>query len=387
MTAILGMMSGTSGDGIDGALVNFYEDNKFELLWHDNFDFSREVREHIRKLMKSASSEDCAQAGSFMAELYYNAVASFRESHREKIDYLAVHGQTIWHAPECVTIAGKSVCGTFQAMNSSWLAEKAGISVISDFRSRDLAVGGQGAPLVPFADLRFFGGIPGDTIALNIGGIANLTEIRHTKNSDASATGTNLPFVKNAFDTGPGNMLMDALIQKITNGMESYDNNGIIASKGKTDKKLLEELLSDDYFARKPPKSTGREKFGIAFLEDILKNKFSGSNYPDLMSTLLDLTVFSIADALEKHVFPSGEISQIILAGGGAYNSELILRLTEKVKKHCKICLSDDFGIPVSAREAMAFAALGEAFLKKIKSNIPAATGAHKQVVLGVFTP
>ncbi|MBF0543313.1 MAG: anhydro-N-acetylmuramic acid kinase [Candidatus Riflebacteria bacterium] len=373
---ILGMMSGTSGDGIDGALVEFLPNGCYQLVWGDHYDFSREIVNRLKKIMNSGNADDLTLAGSYVAELYVEAVAQFKKNHPEGVDFVAAHGQTLWHSPESKEMDGRIVRGSFQAFNSSWFAEKSGICVISDFRARDLAVEGQGAPLVPFADLRFFGALPGDTAALNVGGIANFTIIRHTSKA----------FVECAYDSGPANMLMDLLAFRISKGSCNFDKDGKMAAKGKTDEKLLKKLMEEEYFFRKPPKSTGREKFSEDYFNEIVRSNPTLMEF-DLMSTLLDFTVNSIVDSLERFVLPTGALKRLIIAGGGALNTEFVRRLREKMRRSCEIFFSDDFGVPVLLREAMAFAALGEAFIRGVPSNVPAATGAKKEVILGVFTP
>jgi len=374
---ILGMMSGTSGDGIDGALVQFEKDGSFSLLWHQEFPFDANIRTRLKKLMNGCSEDEIALANSWMALLYSAAVEKFRKAHVDKIDCIAAHGQTLAHIPQKRKWGGVPLTGTLQALSGSWLAEKTGLPVIYDFRSRDMAVGGQGAPLVPFGDLRFFGGLPGDTVALNVGGIANITVIRRLPK----------PKVVSAFDVGPGNLLMDALATKISSGKNCFDRDGKIAAAGKTCRQLLEELMEDPFFELVPPKSTGRDRFGQRRFESIWKKWNRKLSPQDLMSSLLNFTVEGIASSLEKYVLPNGKIDRMIVAGGGAKNYELIRRLKMRLRGKMQIRISDEFGVPASAREAMAFAALGEAFLRGIPAGIPAATGAKQPVILGAFAP
>ncbi len=366
---ILGMMSGTSGDGIDGALVDFKPDGSSSLIWHKSFEYTSDVFSRIQKLMKPCSSIDVTLGNSYIAELYAKAYNSFFDKGDEKPDYIAAHGQTIWHQPQAVTWDGIDLAGTLQLLDAPLLAQRTNIPVINNFRSADMAVGGQGAPLVPYADLILFGNLfPEDCLVLNIGGMANITAI-HKENSQTN--------VVCAFDTGPGNVLMDAYMQK--NNLGNYDKNGTFASSGKTVNSILEDFLKDPYFKQPFPKSTGREHFNTNLLEKFdkkIKNE-------DVLSTLLDVTVISISDAVvslkEIINFPC----KLIVAGGGALNTELIKRLKRNLADSCSIHASDEFGIPVMAREAMAFAVLGYAFVKKQPSNVPLATGASKKVILG----
>ena len=370
---ILGMMSGTSGDGIDGALTEFKDDGSYSLLWLKSFDYDSDTFSRIQHLMKPCSSIDVTLGNSYIAELYARAFKKFFEKDDEKPDYIAAHGQTVWHQPQPVIWDGISLTGTLQLLDAPLLAQRTGVPVINNFRAADMAVGGQGAPLVPYADLMLFGNLfPEDCIVLNVGGMANIT-VLHKVNGKAE--------VVCAFDTGPGNVLMDAYLQK--NKIGNYDKDGILAASGTTDSSILSCFMKDPYFKMPFPKSTGREHFNAELLD-----RFDSSmKAADVISTLLDVTVLSVAEAvaLVKNIvnFPC----RLIAAGGGAKNPELIKRLREALTKYCTVSTSDDFGVPVMAREAMAFAVLGYAFVKNQPANVPLATGASKKVVLGQLSP
>lgn len=373
---ILGLMSGTSGDGIDGALVAF-SPTGFSLLWHDSWVFLPAQRRRLQALMKQAGADEVTRSAHYVAELYARAVDCFRKRHDGRIDVLAAHGQTLMHCPEAHLWEEIPVRGTLQVLNSGLLAERSGLPVISDFRLRDMAVAGQGAPLVPLGDLRFFGGQGKDVGVLNIGGIANVTVVR--------------PYpavhVAQAFDTGPGNMLMDAWMVRVSRGEKNYDERGEMASRGHVHDEILKKLLTTPYFSLKPPKSTGRELFGSEFLQTVVALFPAGVAEADVMATLLAFTVDSIAMALEAYVFPHGRLTTLLVAGGGARNAQLMKNLEKRLAGRCEVISSDVVGVPVMAREAMAFAALGEAFLRNLPGNVPQATGADKPVVLGCFTP
>ncbi len=374
---ILGMMSGTSGDGIDGTLVTFDEKGNYRLDWHDSYEFAAPVRQRLQSLMVGISGPELARAEAYVAELYAEAVRAFRCRHREAIDALAVHGQTLVHVPTPVEWDGVRVAGTIQALSPSWLAQRCGIAVISDFRRRDLAAGGQGAPLVPYGDQRFFGHLGGNTIALNIGGIANVTVL-------AGGPGAR---VVSAFDTGPGNMLMDAAVVWATNGEQSYDRDGRLASQARPSAALLEELLHIPYLRTVPPKTTGREDFGCTRWEEIKRAWEKKLSPEELISTFCEFTACSVAEAIATFVAPQWPPDRVIVAGGGAENPELCRRIRALLPESCAFERSDLYGVPVMAREAMAFAALGEAFLRGRPANVQAATGAREPVVLGSFTP
>ena len=370
---ILGMMSGTSGDGIDGALTEFKEDGSYTLLWHKSFDYDSDTFSRIQQLMKPCSSIDVTLGNSYIAELYAKAFDSFFKEFDEKPDYIAAHGQTIWHQPQPVIWDGISLTGTLQLLDAPLLAQRTGVPVINNFRAADMAAGGQGAPLVPYADLMLFGNLfPEDCIVLNVGGMANITVI-HKVDHNAE--------ILCAFDTGPGNVLMDAYMQK--NKIGNYDKDGLLAATGTSDKSILSVFMKDPYFKMPFPKSTGREHFNVKLLE-----KFNDTIKPaDAMSTLLDVTVLSIAEAIDLIDNIISFPCRMIVAGGGAKNPELIKRLKNTLQKDCIVCISDEYGVPVMAREAMAFAVLGYAFVKRQPGNVPLATEAKKKVVLAQLSP
>ena len=370
---ILGMMSGTSGDGIDGVLVDFYENDKYSFIWHKSFDYDSDTFSRIQFLMKPCSSIDVTLGNRYIAELYVKAFNSFFGSDDEKPDYIAAHGQTVWHQPQPIIWDGIGLTGSLQLLDAPFFAQKTSVPVISNFRAADMAVGGQGAPLVPYADLKLFGGLfPEDCIVLNVGGMANLTAI-HKEKGRAE--------VVCAFDTGPGNVLMDAYMQKYKLG--NYDKNGVLAASGLSVSSILTEFMKDSYFKAPFPKSTGREHFNVKLLE-----KLDSSIKPaDALSTLLDVTVMSIAEAVALLKNSIDFPCRFIVAGGGAKNDELVKRLKNVLSEYCEVYTSDEFGVPVMAREAMAFAVLGNAFNRKQAGNVPLATGAYKKVVLGQLSP
>lgn len=370
---ILGMMSGTSGDGIDGALVDCCEDGSYKLIWHKSFDFTSEQFLRIQELMKPCSSIDVTIGNAYIAELYAKAFNSFFAKNDELPDYISAHGQTIWHQPKEILWDRISLRGTLQLLDASLLAQRTGIPVISNFRTADMAVGGQGAPLVPFADLKIFGNLfSEDFIVLNVGGIANITAI-HKGRSGAE--------ILCAFDTGPGNVLIDSYIQ--SENLGSFDEDGLLAANGKSIDHILEKVMDDPYFKLPYPKSTGREYFNSSILS-LFDKDFRPE---DVASTLLDVSVFSIAKAIKLLESDIDFPCRLIVAGGGGKNKELVSRLKKALDGWCKLDLSDEFGIPLMAREAMSFAILGMAFIRREKANVPEATGALKKVILGQLSP
>jgi anhydro-N-acetylmuramic acid kinase len=372
---ILGIMSGTSCDGIDAALVEIDKNWSFRLLWHDSQDFSLPVKQRLLKLCHNCDAREVLLGHKYVAELYAEAVNLFVKRNRPEPDIIAAHGQTILHHPHPSTWEGKAVNGSLQLLNGSALALKTNIPVICNFREADMAVGGSGAPLVPFADAKIFGDKENkDRIILNIGGIANLTVLKGAK-------------VAKAFDTGPGNMLMDAFMQKCSDGFKNFDYQGQLAACGKSYPTISDAVLEDSWFNQPPPKSTGREDFGTQKLTEILKKFPDSASDADIMSTLLDITVQSISAAvLGPHVNVDYPV-ELVIAGGGARNTELICRLTNKLTGKCNIMNSESFGIPDCMREAICFSFLGAAFMRNIPANCPNATGAMQKVILGQFHP
>lgn len=373
---VLGMMSGTSGDGIDGCLVEFLPDGSSRMLWLKSFDYSDAHFARIHGLMRGADAVAVTLGASYIAELHAQACNQFFADEAFLPDIIAAHGQTIWHQPAPIVWDEIPLTGTLQLFNGALLARRCRLPVICNFRAADMAAGGQGAPLVPFADLYLFGrGAPCDRLVVNVGGMANLTAI-------SLSGGT--PTVACAFDTGPGNVLMDAYMQQC--GAGRFDADGRLAASGRSLQKQLNDFLADPYFKLPPPKSTGREYFNQQRLAELTRSAANAST-ADIMSTLLDITVESIADAilnLENRIrFPA----EVLIAGGGARNSELMKRLGKKLSGRCTLSTTDKCGVPVMAREAMAFAILGYAFLKGLPANVPVATGAAWPCVLGEFHP
>ncbi len=373
---ILGMMSGTSGDAIDGAMMSFGRSGASELLWFDSYSFSPTEFARIQKLMSSADASDITLGASYIAELYARACQQFFAAGHEPPDYIAAHGQTVYHQPKPSDWDGLALTGTLQLLNGSLLARRTGIPVICDFRSADMAVGGEGAPLVPFADLYLFGKkAKGDLLLLNIGGMANISAIR----------GGRCPQMLSAFDTGPGNVLMDAAMQRF--GLGNYDQGGCLAASGSSHNDVVKRFLQDPYFLAPPPKSTGREYFNAARLDQISSWVKPQMNAADLLATLLDITVDSIVVAIKALSDQLRFPVDLAVSGGGALNLELMRRLTVRLTNLARVTTSDAFAVPIMAKEAMAFAVLGNAFVRRRPGNLPVATGARQKVILGGLYP
>lgn len=371
---VVGLMSGTSRDGIDAALVKIIGsggDTRIELIKFICIPYSEEIRKGLEGLTPLCTVADVSRLNFLIGGAFANAALSVIDesgTDRKLVDLIGSHGQTVYHNPPS---RNDGIPSTLQLGELDVIAEMTGVTTVGDFRTRDIAAGGEGAPLVPYADYILFMK-PGEVrIAQNIGGIANATVV----------TG-NLEEVT-AFDTGPGNMLMDRVMSISTGGRKRFDKDGECASRGKADVKLLNELLSDPYFMKPPPKSTGEELFGMERAETLVTRVNKGEiSLDDLIATLLELTVKSISLSYERFIFPRYRINEIIFSGGGCRNPVLMERLRTELNK-IKCSATDDYGIPSDAKEAVAFAILANELLSGNPGNLMRVTGASHRVPMG----
>ncbi len=376
---LLGLMSGTSLDGLDLALVRIQGtglETQFELLDFETVPYSEKLKAVILDCAVPANgSTACVSRLNFyLAELWANSILNFLKKNGRSpsdIDLIGSHGQTIDHEPEPVPFVDGSVRSTLQIGDASVLAKQTGIPVVANFRTGDMALGGQGAPLVPYVDYLLFHSDTKNRALLNIGGIANVTVL--PKKASKSRIF--------AFDTGPGNLLIDALARRLFK--QPFDKDAKLAARGKPSRALLEELLRDPYFERTPPKSTGREYFGKTFLDRFLgeQKKFDLSNF-DLLATATHFTVESIVLASERWIRPKVPIDEWIVSGGGARNPVLRAELQKRLAP-ALVWTSDDLGLPAEAKEAVAFAILANEFAAGNPSNLPSVTGARSETILG----
>lgn len=362
----VGLMSGTSLDGIDAALVEVGErPQDISLIHFLTLPYSAGQRSELLRLCQPGEAtvaEICAMNFQ-LGELFAAAVlklldeAGFRP---EQITAIGSHGQTIYHIPGQATL---------QIGEAAVIANRTGITTVADFRPADIAVGGQGAPLIPFFDHIVFGNTQGLTAVQNIGGIGNVTVVGEQAHA--------LPCV--AFDTGPGNMVIDAIVRLMTEGALSFDEGGKLAAQGQVNQGLLARLMGHPYFSAHPPKTTGRELFGSEFSTELWEN----SDLPplDLLATVTAFTAESIADQYRRFVAPYGTIERVIIGGGGSHNHTLLNMLRERLS--CPVYVHEDFGISSDAKEAMAFALLALTTLDGKCSNVPRATGAQRPTILG----
>ena len=380
---VVGMMSGTSVDGVDAALVEISgtdSEPKVKLLAFENKPYPPQVREKIFSLFTPANAtvDKVGYMNFLLGEIYAKSALSVIEKagmKPEEIDVIGSHGQTIWHAPIPESPDGIPVAYTVQIGEGSVIAERTGILTVSDFRVADMAAGGQGAPLVPFSEYLLYRREKETILLQNIGGIGNMTVM------PAGAK----PRDVFAFDTGPGNMIIDAVISAVTGGEKTYDAGGETAAKGKVCNALLDILKEEPYYRQPLPKTTGREHFGVQYTEKILGWwKENPIPVEDLLATVTDLTAYSIADAYERYVLPKYRASEIVVGGGGSYNATLLRFMKERFAPHgVAVRTQEDLGLSSEAKEAVAFAPMADRCMRGRANTLPSVTGAEHPAVMG----
>jgi anhydro-N-acetylmuramic acid kinase len=378
---VAGVMSGTSADGINVALVRIggRSGSSFKLLGHAEHSYPKRVRAAVLATMNASRSSvaDLARLNFLLGELYSDAVLATERQFRVKVDLVGCHGQTLYHQGEPQRFLGRKLVATWQTGEAAIVAARVGVPVISDFRPADMALGGKGAPLVPFLDYMLFRDARLGRIVQNIGGIANFTAI------PAGAAASDIV----AFDTGPGNMVIDAVTEKLFG--RPFDRSGKIAASGKVLDKVIRGILKRDFFKRKPPKTAGREEFGQEFVREFLRT-CGRCRRQDVVATATALSAKSIADALRRYTRQHSATArrqvfqEMILSGGGTKNSALVAMLTSELAPlGVRLRFSDEFGLPSAAKEAVAFAVLAHETWRRRPSNVPSATGAKGAAVLG----
>ena len=371
---IAGIMSGTSLDGIDVAIVDFAgrASSRFQTVAFHAVPYPKTVRAALLGVSHTMTHTAAISRLNFvLGELYAEAVIETCRRKRTplaSLDLIGMHGQTIYHEGEPAEYLGRRVASTLQIGEPAVVAERTGIPTISNFRERDMAAGGRGAPLVPYVDYLLFKHRSRNRVALNLGGIANITAI---------PAGGKLEDVE-AFDTGPGNMVIDALVAHLTEGRETFDRHGRIARKGKVHRGLLDSMIEDPYLKKRGPKTAGREQFGQDFVSGLIA---TGIPLPDLIATATEFTVYAAVYQIYRTMEHWGEPDDIIVSGGGVHNRWMMRRLREE--SSAPVMSSAEFGIDPDAKEAIAFAVLArESFLHR-PASLPSATGARRAVVLG----
>ncbi|MBV8221969.1 MAG: anhydro-N-acetylmuramic acid kinase [Candidatus Eremiobacteraeota bacterium] len=376
---IIGLMSGTSLDGIDAAAIDVERHGDrldIELLGHSTAPYAPELRAALEAALppKQGSTRDVCALNARVASAF--ADAAMHLCTRSSVDFATInaigsHGQTLYH----MTSGRPETRSTLQIGSPAIIAQSTGVTCVGDFRVADVAAGGEGAPLVPFVDYLLLRSDTEHRLALNIGGIANVTWL-------PAGCG---PEQVRAFDTGPGNMLIDACIRFESHGVQRYDRSGATAQSGRVSQALVDELMEEPWFRRPSPKSTGREEFGEAYAGDVLQRAANlGITGPNLIASVTALTAHTIAAAVPR------EVHRIIVSGGGVHNRALMAMIEELLDKRgvqAIIERSDAFGMPVDAKEAMAFAVLAHEALHGRANNLPSATGARAGVIMGVIAP
>ena len=379
---VIGLMSGTSCDGIDAALVAVRGHGlhtRVRLVAFETVPYPASVRRLIAQVSDAATGTVnlVCRANVLLGELFAEAAAAVAAQagvDLRRVSLIGSHGQTIHHLPKARMLGGRRVAATLQIGEPSVIAERTGVTTVADFRPRDMACGGQGAPLVPYVDCLLFRHRSRGRLLLNIGGIANVTHLPPACGADDVL----------AFDTGPGNMVVDALVARLTCGRERFDRGGQRAARGTLDAGLLERLLRHSFLRQRPPKSTGREMFGAAFADALVRD--AGGCTDGLVATATAFTAASIHDAWRRHVRPRGDVAEVIVSGGGCHNHTLMAWLAERFAP-IAVTSSDECGVPADAKEAMAFAILAHETAGGRPGNLPAATGARERVVLGKIVP
>ena len=380
---VVGAMSGTSLDGIDVAVVDLQGSGSAlgqSLVAFETIPYSATLRDRIIRASHpdTARLDELVDLGIRLAHAYADAIGAVMErvtGGRHTIDLVGAHGQTIWHMPSREHRGGpEAEGGSYQLLNLSVLAQRLGIPVVGDFRSADLAVGGEGAPLVPYYDYVTFQHGRHNRLLLNLGGIANITVLPAAGDRDAV----------HAFDTGPANMVIDQLAQRLFD--QPFDPSGSLAAQGSSDAALLDTLLSHPYFDQAPPKSTGREQFGASYVDELLSAaRARGLSSHDILATATRLTAVSIHDAVDRwaDVRPNA-LHEVIVGGGGWHNLTLRADLQSLFPK-ARVISTAEFAIDPDAKEAICFAVLAHERLLGVPTNVPRVTGAKRPVVLGVL--
>lgn len=375
---VIGLMSGTSADGIDTCLVEISGNSintKINILGFETYPYDAYTRTSILEACnpETGTVDKVCELNFHLGKLFAKAAKSIaNKAHipMKNIDLIGSHGQTIHHLPE--------LHSTLQIGEPSVIAQETGVTTVADFRPRDMAAGGQGAPLVPYVDFILFRDREKGRALQNIGGIANVTFL-------PSNCSTNDIL---AFDTGPGNMLIDRITELITNNVSYFDEGGELAAKGTVSNNLLTLLLKHPYLSKPPPKTTGREEFGVSFADSFYRDaKKIGIKDVDILTTITAFTAKTIADSYKRWILTKYPMSEIIISGGGSYNNTLTKFLAQYLELSVKVCSVNSFGIAPNAKEALSFAILANETISGNPNNVPSATGAKETVVMGKIVP
>ncbi|MEM1633659.1 MAG: anhydro-N-acetylmuramic acid kinase [Sulfolobales archaeon] len=377
---IAGMMSGTSADGVDVIIVELEGHGRgirYKVLGSDVIEYPEELRRIIINTMSGGSAHDICMLNFLVARFFgiaFKKVLEYLGIRSDEIDLIGSHGQTVYHYPEYVRVCDMEVRCTLQVGSVQVLAEETGVLSVGNFRLRDIAVGGFGAPIIAYTDYSLLTHERIGRAVQNIGGIANVTVLPPNASLDEVY----------AFDTGPGNTLIDLAVSMLYRDLK-YDPDGEIASRGSPDRNLLEELMRIPYITQPPPKTTGREFFGARMTKEIIERAVSrGLSKEDIIATLTMFTVESIIRNYELFILPRVKIEEVIVGGGGTRNKTLMKLLEERFRRlGMRILRHEDLGIDSKMKEALGMAVLAHETLSGVPNNVPGATGARRQVVLG----
>jgi len=380
---VIGLMSGTSADGVDAALVEITPGGDRPALrvvaW-ETLAYPAGLRQRILAVASGGTTAEVCHLDAYLGELFAEAavqVACNAGVPLADVDLIGSHGQTIHHLPAARPEGAHVVRSSLQIGEPAVIAERTGVTTIADFRPRDLAAGGEGAPLTPIVHHALFARSDRGRVVLNLGGIANVTVLPAGSPSSA-VTG---------FDTGPGNVLVDEFVRVTGLSPMGYDENGRLAAAGQVQPDLLRDLVAHPFIRRGPPKSTGRETFGPGFVDDFRRRlRAAGVGDRDGLATLTSFTVEAVVRNLRDFVFPKVEVHEVVVTGGGARNAFMMRRLAEALPE-CTVASSDDIGFPGRALEAVAFAWLAYLTATGQPGNLPAVTGARGARVLGCIVP
>ena len=380
---VIGLISGTSADGIDAALVDITGQppaSSLKLLWFHTDPYPRRLLSRLYQLTSSGTARDLCHLNFYLGELFAKAAQKITSNaglKMEEIDLIGSHGQTVFHQPDPRKEQGQSIRSTLQIAEPSIIAQRTGVTTIADFRPRDIAAGGQGAPLTPRLHYVLFQHPKRSRLVVNIGGISNLTYLQAGKGPESIQ----------AFDTGPGNMLVDGIIRHQTAGRRRMDRGGHLAQKGRVHERFLAELLRDPFIPRRPPKTTGREVYGEARVLKIIKRaNVLRISKEDLVATVTAFTARTIAEGYRRFMLPKKAADEVIVGGGGTRNPVLMRYLKEAVSP-LTVRPFEDYGLDSKAIEAIAFALLAYETISGIPNNLPSVTGAGETVVMGKIIP